>query len=443
MKKIAVLIQGPHSKDLRGFDTINSIKTINSFSDIRENFYLIASVWEDEPNEIKEEINSLVDKMVEAKKPDYMGSCNRSFQSQGVAQGLAAIDESEFDYVLKTRSDMELSEKFLKCIIEQAQSGSEKLLVTNLFTRFENYHISDMMVFSTFENIKAYFDPSINAHYEDLYSPEVQFARMFVRNKGLAYSFRLDDYLAFIKDWVDIVDFNEYEIIWYKDATLTIKELNRHGGIIFDRDCGPFLTRLFTANSFNFIKNTKIPLFYIASVFLFLDVLERTFVYMLMKIFKRTFKNHFYFVDTYGGEFGKPIPNEQANISVNFWEKMCYYFNIQADIDELAKKYKGKKVLLYGAGIFARTIFKNYDLSELDVMGISDIKFKGESKEQFLSYQAYSPKEIKNLEFDVIIIMTFDAIGMKENYLEKELQLIGYKYDRIFCYQDLVRGLNF
>src|SRR5574344_1156950 len=47
-------------------------------------------------------------------------------------------------------------------------------------------------------------------------------------------------------------------------------------------------------------------------------------------------------------------------------------YNFKKHLEKLNKKLKGKKVVIYGAGIFFEAIHEFYDLSKLDIIGISD-----------------------------------------------------------------------
>lgn len=58
-----------------------------------------------------------------------------------------------------------------------------------------------------------------------------------------------------------------------------------------------------------------------------------------------------------------------------------YDNNCEAQLDFLSKKIKGKPVIIYGAGQFFRYINDFYDLSNFNIIGISDKKFKSEDKE--------------------------------------------------------------
>lgn len=91
---------------------------------------------------------------------------------------------------------------------------------------------------------------------------------------------------------------------------------------------------------------------------------------------------------------------------------------LQKHINKLAKKYQNKKVLIYGAGLFFNAIQENYDLSSLNIVAISDNKF--EKEEQYKGIKAIPPYEIKNTDFDVMIIATFEPEYI-EDYAQKDL----------------------
>ena len=80
-------------------------------------------------------------------------------------------------------------------------------------------------------------------------------------------------------------------------------------------------------------------------------------------------------------------------------------YNIQKKIDKFAKKYKNKKIVIYGAGKLSDYIFKNYDLSKLNIIAVADKKFskKGDT---FNNIQGIEPVGINDIDFDVIIVFT-------------------------------------
>lgn len=240
--KIAFLLQGPVQQDLNGYSTVQLLDRLNA-SPLRHRFTLVSVLWDDEREEHVELVRSRVDDVVFATKPPTHGAGNRDFQSTAVSAGLAALEGRGYTHVLKSRHDFLLSEHIIADVVARADAGFDRLFTTNLFTRRETFHISDMFLFSTLENLRAWYDPRV-VYYQDLYSPEVQFARCFVRNKQLGYHFTQVDYLRFLRDWVDLVDWAASGIIWFKDPTITRERANAENGVIRDRDSGAFMHKL-------------------------------------------------------------------------------------------------------------------------------------------------------------------------------------------------------
>lgn len=79
--------------------------------------------------------------------------------------------------------------------------------------------------------------------------------------------------------------------------------------------------------------------------------------------------------------------------------------NFKSQYKNLVKKLKNKKVLIYGAGSFFQYICKNYDLSQLNIVGISDLKFSEEQEgSDFLGYKIVPFSRIKSQNIDVILL---------------------------------------
>lgn len=269
MNKIAVIIQGPIQTNLNGYSTVDVLKSLQA-SVVRANLFIVCALWEDEPAKAVQEIADLVDKVVLCRKPASPGAGNRNYQREGVNQGLHAIKELGFKFVLKTRTDFLLSEKLLQRVCRLAGEGFQKILVTNLFTRFESFHVSDMLLFSTFGNIEHWFRKG-DVHYEDLYSPEVEFARVFIRSKRLRYTMRFESYLRFLRDWIELVDFRNEGLLWLKDPKVNRRGANRGLGVIHDRDSGIVFSRLVSTGFHRFLRRTRVPLPVIALWFAVAD----------------------------------------------------------------------------------------------------------------------------------------------------------------------------
>lgn len=106
--------------------------------------------------------------------------------------------------------------------------------------------------------------------------------------------------------------------------------------------------------------------------------------------------------------------------------------NAQKQISKLAKKCKNKKVVFYGAGDFFYTIKDNYDLSGLNVVGISDLKFNTNKSENKTEYRALAPDELKTEDYDAIVITLLNDLQILK-VLENQI-LKGTKNENVDIY---------
>lgn len=93
--------------------------------------------------------------------------------------------------------------------------------------------------------------------------------------------------------------------------------------------------------------------------------------------------------------------------------------NPQSQINKIAKKYKNKKIIVYGAGQYSRYVVENYDLSSLNIIGFSDKAFLENVDGTFLNHKKISPYDIKNTDFDLILILAWDDYGMYKYLLDE------------------------
>lgn len=66
------------------------------------------------------------------------------------------------------------------------------------------------------------------------------------------------------------------------------------------------------------------------------------------------------------------------------------------------ERIKDKKVLIYGTGKASKRLFEEFSLKDLNIVGYADKKFKG--KTEYKGALAIPPEDIKNIEFDAILI---------------------------------------
>lgn len=92
----------------------------------------------------------------------------------------------------------------------------------------------------------------------------------------------------------------------------------------------------------------------------------------------------------------------------------------QRQINKLARKYKNKKIVIYGAGEYFQILKNNFDLSKLNIVGIADKKFETSKDSNPTSYLALAPDELKDFDFDVILVALYDDTSLCD-YLEYQL----------------------
>jgi len=92
--------------------------------------------------------------------------------------------------------------------------------------------------------------------------------------------------------------------------------------------------------------------------------------------------------------------------------------NFQQRIDRLAAKYKDKKIIIYGAGVAFDVIFDNFETNKLNIIGVSDIKFK--DGDEYRGYKTIAPTSIPAHKPDIVLITMYDY-EIAGDYFKKEI----------------------
>ena len=100
--------------------------------------------------------------------------------------------------------------------------------------------------------------------------------------------------------------------------------------------------------------------------------------------------------------------------------KYFHEVNAQKQINKLAKKYKNKKIVVYGAGEYFRILKENFDLSNLNIIAIADKKFEISKENNWTEYNPLTPEELKDYDYDMIMVALYDDISLCD-YLEYQL----------------------
>lgn len=94
--------------------------------------------------------------------------------------------------------------------------------------------------------------------------------------------------------------------------------------------------------------------------------------------------------------------------------------NFKQRLKNLEKRFKGKKIVIYGTGILFNTIREEYDLSNLNIIAVSDRKFETENQGSYAGFKSVAPKEIKELKPDCVLVSTLNVVNVLE-YLRYQL----------------------
>lgn len=91
-------------------------------------------------------------------------------------------------------------------------------------------------------------------------------------------------------------------------------------------------------------------------------------------------------------------------------------YNFDKNFEKLKRKLKNKKIIVYGTGLFFQYIIKNYDLSSLNIIGVSDLKYGKdiEGKEDF-GYKVITRENIVNHNPDCVLFALENYFGIIES----------------------------
>ncbi len=91
--------------------------------------------------------------------------------------------------------------------------------------------------------------------------------------------------------------------------------------------------------------------------------------------------------------------------------------NFAKQLKKLNKKLKGKTVVIYGAGILFEKLKNNYDLSGLNIIGISDRKYTEEAEgQEHLGYKIIPLDRIADYKPDYVLISTLKFLSIMDDF---------------------------
>ena len=97
--------------------------------------------------------------------------------------------------------------------------------------------------------------------------------------------------------------------------------------------------------------------------------------------------------------------------------KLLEKYKFEKYLNKLNKKLNGKRVVIYGAGTFFKKIKENYDLSKLNIVGISDIKYSQEQEGSLdYGYKIIPKDNLEKHNTDVVLIAVLNCFQIYKGF---------------------------
>lgn len=98
-------------------------------------------------------------------------------------------------------------------------------------------------------------------------------------------------------------------------------------------------------------------------------------------------------------------------------------YNFEKQLKRLNNSLRCKSILIYGTGLFFKTIKENYDLSNLNIIGISDKRYQPyqEGQEEF-GYKIIPYDKIIEYKPDCILIATLNTYAIYQTFNNKKIK---------------------
>ncbi len=116
--------------------------------------------------------------------------------------------------------------------------------------------------------------------------------------------------------------------------------------------------------------------------------------------------------------------------------------NFQKRIDRLAKKYKNKKIMIYGASMAFDLISQKCDLSNLNIIGIADIRFIDDA--EYNGYRTFSSYTFLEQKPDIVLIAMLETETAEYFFEDALIPKFGeFNYEPLikFSLWDLIKEL--
>ena len=92
-------------------------------------------------------------------------------------------------------------------------------------------------------------------------------------------------------------------------------------------------------------------------------------------------------------------------------------YKFDKQLKKYNKKLKNKTIIIYGTGLFFQKIIENYDLSGLNIIGVSDRKYTSEEEgKEVFGYKIVPLDKIIDYKPDYVLISTLKFLGIMDDF---------------------------
>ena len=98
-------------------------------------------------------------------------------------------------------------------------------------------------------------------------------------------------------------------------------------------------------------------------------------------------------------------------------EKYLEEIKFEKQLARLKKRLQGKTIIIYGTGSLFQSILSKCDLSDLNIIAVSDGKYTSEDKgKEFCGFKTVPLTEISSLNSDYILVATLNYTDIIYNF---------------------------
>ena len=98
-------------------------------------------------------------------------------------------------------------------------------------------------------------------------------------------------------------------------------------------------------------------------------------------------------------------------------------YKFEKQLNRLIKKMRHKSVLIYGAGLFFKSVKENYDIEKLNIIGICDKRYQlNEEGNIDMGYPIVPYEKILDYKPDYILIATMKTYNIYQSFKTKKIK---------------------